>query len=261
MSTGAGRLHDSIREAARKVIQEERGPLDVRSTIDASYTGGAPKTLRPGETVVGAETKKILIPYGSGVPVRASDSVVEKDINGDTVIIGKIGDAPTGLSYTGGYRLLPVEMPSSTAFSVPTQTANQVRVFRFLQPVELRVTTVIWELVTASGGTSGSVGVYTADGATKLIDTGAQPLTTPGVIPITVTAVTLPAGWYCLAWTMDSATPTFRSVASPANFNVLNQTTVQKGSAANNSAAGVLPSTLGVITSQTFDIVLCKLQG
>src|SRR5882672_4985783 len=127
----AGKLHDTIREAARKVVQEERGPLDVRSTIDASYAGGAPKTLRPGETVVGSETKKILIPYGSGIHIRASDSVVEKDINGDTVIIGKIGDAATGLPYTGGYRLLPVEYPSSTAFTIPTQTANQVRVFRF----------------------------------------------------------------------------------------------------------------------------------
>lgn len=255
-------LHDTITKIVEKTVSRERGPLDVRSTIDASYAGGAPKTLRPGETVVGSETKKILIPYGSGVFIRASDSVVESDIGNDTVIIGKIGDAPSGVPYSGAYRLLPSEMPSSTAFSTPTQTANQVRVFRFMQPLELKVTSVIFEVVGASGGTNGSVGVYTADGTTKLIDSGAQSLAATGVIAVTLgAAVTLPAAWYCLAWTIDSAIPTFRSVAAPANFNVLNQTTVQKGSAANGSTAGALPSTLGVITSLTFDIILCKLQG
>ena len=253
-------LHGTIQEIARKVVKDERGDLDVRSTIDASYSTGNPKTLRPGEDAVGAETKKLLMSYGP-IFIRPSDSVVEKDINGDTVVIGRLSDAPQGNPTSGAYRLLPVEFPSAV-FTVPTQTANQTRVFRFMQPLELKVAKVIFEIPTPSGGTFGAVGVYTADGTVKLIDTGAQSFATGGVIAVTLgAAVTLLPGWYSLAWTTDSGTPTWRSVGQPANFNILNDSTVVKGSAANASSVGVLPSTLGALTSQTFDIPVVKLQS
>lgn len=257
MSDGA-KLHDEIEKVARKAVKDERGELDLRSAIDASYATGNPKTLRPGESVVGSETKRVLYPVGSCF-IRPSADVVEKDIGGDTIILGKIGDI-SGNPYTGAYELLPVAMPSSTAFSTPTQTADQVRVFRFRLPLEIEVVGLVHEVVTAAGSTHGAIGIYTSDGGTKLLDTGAEDFAANGVKPGAVSG-TLHPGWYWLAWTIDSATPTLRSVAAPANFGVLNTTVVQKGSAANSSAVGVLPATLGAISSQTFDIPLVKIQG
>jgi hypothetical protein len=150
---------------------------------------------------------------------------------------------------------------------------NQVKVFRLTVPLPIDVSRIIWATATVSATNCdyGAVGVYTLDGNTKLIDSGAVAYSTNDQYNnIDITDVYLEAGEYWLAYT---ATDTGTSCAvlcaadpgrtTVPNFEVLmNTQTVFIGTAANPSSSGALPSTLGTITGNSdVDRIIVKFVG
>ena len=150
------------------------------------------------------------------------------------------------------YILLPIPATlNGLNFNQVMGAANEVQVFKFLMPLPLIITRITAYIGIASAGGLFGVGVYSSAGA-KLIASGAQSTTSTGAIEATVTATTIGPGWYWLAVTMDNTTSAFRSANNDATADaVLNQSFTQKGTAANASVAGVLPTTLGAITGST----------
>lgn len=249
----------SLARIITRTAEKTRNDEPFKAAIDSTYTTGDPVVILPGEeSGASTDTKKVWIPYSNTAP-RAGDEVICVPIGNDIAVAGKLASI-SGTPDSGAYKLLPTAFPTAV-FTTPTVTANQTRVWRFELALQLIVTNVVFEIVTGASGQFMAIGVYSSDGGTKLIDTGAFSTSANGVHSKVITAVTLLPGWYCLAWTIDNTTATLRSTANSANFGINNNTVVQKGSAANASSAGVLPATLGALTTGVFDVPIVKLQG
>ena len=170
-----------------------------------------------------------------------------------------------------GYFIFPPGFDNSYADlngSTLGGAADNVRVWRWYVDRRLTVSRIVWHITT--GGAAGaecSAGLYTSDGATLLINSGAQVCTGADTMhDIDVTDVTIGPGFYIFAVTADDAAVEW-TVSSAATIDeeggeLLNSTTVQIGNAANASANAVLPATVGTITgvgNRGFAVI--KLQG
>ena len=131
-------------------------------------------------------------------------------------------------------------------------SANEVRVVLFYAPMRVTVDRIGANGVTNGSGNSAGFGIYTADGNTKVCDSGAISTTSwSGAAAYTLSgSCTFGPGYYYYAWTADNTTPTIRSGSAFTNYfaplNVGTGTVL--GTAANASSGGVLPSTLGTLT-------------
>ena len=99
-----------------------------------------------------------------------------------------------------------------------------------------------------------SVGLYSLDGNTKILDTGAQVCANTNSNTLDsnyVATTTLATGGYLLAWTANNATIAFTGIAGGSFLinSANNASSTLQGYATNNSTAGALPATLGVITN------------
>ena len=144
---------------------------------------------------------------------------------------------------------------STASFSY---TLNQVRAVLFsVEGFSQIINNVLWDLVTGVVGGHVGFGVYavtpgSATRGARLADTGPVSATaadqglktTPFLTP-----VILPCGIYCIAFTVDNASITCLTVNTGAflPYNAIPE--VFYGTAANASAAGQLPATLGLITA------------
>lgn len=136
----------------------------------------------------------------------------------------------------------------------PAASANDVHVMLFTLPFPITVNKVVYWVISNSADLWG-FGIYTPDGLTKLIDTGAiATVTGTGAASVTLgSPVTLSAGEYYFAETSSGTT------SNSAYYNIENTYTVgmqnvnrnRVGLAANASTAGVLPATLGTINTGT----------
>jgi len=126
---------------------------------------------------------------------------------------------------------------------------NQVRVAQFVLPFRMIVRTLVSEVTTLGGaGKKYGVGIYNVD-KTLLVESGALDANTAAINATAVTATTMEPGTYYVAWTSDSTSTILRAVNTQIQ-SVLNQgTDTRMGAAANSGTAGVLPATLGVITT------------
>lgn len=143
-----------------------------------------------------------------------------------------------------------------------THVANEVRVWRFFLPMKLTVDSIIYNQATGSASSS-SLGIYSGDGNTKLIQATVR-TTGTGIRTTSGLAVTLGPGHYYLAWTISGTTAGVFTTAEAATIfqTIFRSGTVQTGSAANASAAGVLPTTLGAITAVDYtQVPIVKLQN
>jgi hypothetical protein len=145
--------------------------------------------------------------------------------------------------------------------------ANEVKAFRFFLPFGLTVTKVTVHIVTLFSGGLCSVGIYSADGNTLLLNSSTISTTTTGIKDVTLgSPVTLPSGFYWYAWTQDNGTSRFSGIGANnvTNLALLNGASVfQIGLAGNSSSSAVLPSTIGGVatTGSTTPIPYTKLQG
>ncbi len=131
--------------------------------------------------------------------------------------------------------------------------ADIVRGLQFVLGYRLVVGRLSLEITTLSVGGSIGVGIYSADGQTRLITSAAISTTTTGVkTAILAAAVTLEPGTYWFAWTADNTTVNTANISRPIQAgNILNARTTKKFVVAGNGpdSPGVLPSALGTLTT------------
>lgn len=174
-------------------------------------------------------------------------------------------DYPHGtFSGAAAFFMLPDFLRESANYSMAT--ANLVRAMRFFLPFRLTVAKMAFNVMITEAATFAGAGVYTPDGNTRLLSTGAVDVSTLGVKSVTLgTPVTLNVGFYWSAFTCSGITAGFTSLSlvTAAGMDVVNGNTIaQGGDAANAGNAGVLPATLGVVTAQSnCRVPICKLQG
>jgi hypothetical protein len=134
--------------------------------------------------------------------------------------------------------------------------ANAVVCYRFTLKQSITVSKITWDIVAGNAaGRHIAFGIYSSDGNTKLIDSGAMSAAALGVVTATISpTVTLDAGvvyWY--VQTSDSIAVTGpcidEATTTAALLTLLSNSYVRYGAAANASVAGALPTTLGTITA------------
>lgn len=146
-----------------------------------------------------------------------------------------------------GYFILPAN--TSAASDADSGGANHVRCIRIHLPSSIKVASIHFNIPTGEAGKFASVGIYSEDGTTRLITSGAVSIASTGVKSVALgTPVTLAAGMYWLAWTMDSTTGRF-SCLSLGVSGVFNGTTVQYGESPNAGSGGAVPTSLGTVAA------------
>lgn len=147
---------------------------------------------------------------------------------------------------TASYVLMPFVINSTTG-SVST---NQTRCTNSVNnQAAITATHIAFEITTGQASTHAGVTIYSADGSTKIADSGAQDSSTATVKTATISSFTLNFGTeYRTCMTADGGTPpTFRT-ANSSNTLLNNVTVAAIGTAANAGSAGVTPATTGAMT-------------
>jgi len=134
-------------------------------------------------------------------------------------------------------------------------SANTVLVSQFVLPASWKLSSVSYELGTASAATNFNFGIYDQTGS-KLIDSGAfnGAITTPQTN--TFTPVTLPSGVYYFAASATSTVPRGPAMqAATATegqlLDMINAVNPLIATAANSTSGNIMPATLGVLTAAT----------
>lgn len=156
---------------------------------------------------------------------------------------------------------LPVDSYGSTPTTI-AGVANTVYALRFELKDRLTLARAAVEITTAAASSTAGVAVYSADGTTRHAYATFDSSTTGVKSSALSSAVTLDPGFYVYAWTTSNTSVALRAVAQNSNLvAILNTTTVHTGSAANASASGVPPTTLGALSSGTFAMPFVKFEG
>lgn len=203
----------------------------------------------------------------SGNPAQAGDLIpVDRAGSNFSLTAGAVAALASSatLNTVNGVGMIGPGFINSAATTsdqqIAVSSANEVRVYMFTPIITITITKVKWRISGGANGTKFAFGIYSADGNTKLLDTGAITLAgVPSNYSITVSSVTLNAGTpYFFAQTSSSASFS-QGPATDLGVNEVNQlniSTPRYGTAANVSSAGVLPATLGVITADNVNHVI-----
>ncbi len=160
---------------------------------------------------------------------------------------------PINSAGVGGFWGWSTLWPQHNTGSFIVNAANEVRVYQFVLPYAVTVNKVTVNVSTSNAGTA-DVGIYSTAGSRLIytnggINTGSQ---TTQTVTITGGPVTLTAGSYYLAQTSTSTTATLLVFVIDTGLPGLllnNAGFVRVGVAANTASAGVLPATLGVVST------------
>jgi len=152
--------------------------------------------------------------------------------------------------------------PVDSSGTVAANGTNTVQVFQVLIPALITVVGAVFSVITGVAASLGSFALYTLNGNTKVLDTGAKS-TANSVTAVNVTGlnVTINPGWYWLAWTCTSSTVTYSgfNFAGAAGGAIHQSGNTLMGTAANASASGVMPATLGTITRSATAVITAAL--
>lgn len=258
-------IHADIQRIAQKEIERSDLRTPFKSTLDSAYAGGEPKTIRPGEAAAGTDTKKVLATYAVRIPVP-SEPVVEIPLSNEEVAGGVLVTPTPGLRGSGAFYILPdiATLESNPATQYGSGVTNNAVICQRLHiPGHINVASVHIEVTTGAASALASVGLYSSDGAVKIVDSGTFDCSTTGTKSNTLgAAVDVDFGWYWYVVAISDNTIRLRARQTGTITAIANAGTVQRGSAANSASAGVLPSTLGVISALTFTVMaLAKIQS
>lgn len=243
-------------------------------TVLASSVGGSPVTTSgtlalslanaTANTVLGNATASPAAPtYGQVVNAQIANATIDltaKVVNALPPANGGVANVATnGQGYfVSDGRLNTYMGLSDAACSFTNGTINQVLAFQFTLPIAITVSRVSVTIVGVSSSNFASVGIYNAAGTTKLIDSGTFSTTTATTLTNTITPVTLTPGVYWYAHTSNVTAATGAGLTNPSGTPIaplLGAHTPRVGTAANASSAGVLPSSLGAITTLAVNMV------
>lgn len=155
----------------------------------------------------------------------------------------------TGLGY---FTSMPAGWPYSSATNLATSaSANRVYAVQIILPFVFTVSKISVQSGSTAGGVVCDFGVYNS-GGTLLVNTGGINVNaTSTVFSATPTPVTLNPGVYWVAWTQNGTTVTFNGLQD-SNFGsglLAAQIPSVMVHGANSATAGVLPGTLGALTT------------
>lgn len=145
---------------------------------------------------------------------------------------------------------LPGTSTGVTADGGIVGTANQLLVTQFVLPYTITVRQMTWQVTTAVASSVMAAGIYDASG-NKLVAADNVSSATTGIKTTAVGPVTLNPGVYYFAQCASSTSVAATTILVNTNLsNILNHNaTKRQGGAANAMSSGVLPSTLGGITT------------
>ena len=151
--------------------------------------------------------------------------------------------------YFVGFSVFPVSLTTQELIG----SVNQVLAFQFVLPFRAIIRTITSEVTTSEASSLYAMGIYSIDGNTLLVDSGAISGASSGVKSVTITAVTLEPGVYWFAQTSNAtATIIHRSLNVTGLAGIINGGSQEKTILAGNaSSSGVLPATLGSLTATT----------
>lgn len=225
---------------------------------------------------LGVGANNTVLTGDSACNVGAKWATVFSDAEGDPAAVGTAADGTSAyaarrdhvhnLATQSGSNAGFVTFPAPNSWDYVSPGAiNKTNVALFFVAQRLTVVSVHARVSNAgAAGTKIGFGIYSADGNTKHIDSGAVAGDSTGIKSVTLgAAVTLNPGYYWQALTADST-----AIGSATGYDAVGQTIINAGTAhygfaANAGAAGVLPATLGAITGDlaTLHSFLIKLQG
>jgi hypothetical protein len=151
-----------------------------------------------------------------------------------------------------GSIILPVLTIPAQENTTSTFPANVVRVCQFTLPYAFTIGKVAVTIANGAAGTA-DVGIYTSSG-NKVLNTGGFSTAASATVsvPTTPAPVTLAAGVYYFAAACSSGIPQFVAIGTTNWETQINASSTKVGTAANAASNGVLPQTLGAITSGSF---------
>lgn len=194
---------ESLQSATDAVKQQEAyitkllPRLGVRriltAQVDPSYSGGNPKLILDGEddSVAAAnETFTCIMPFGTG-NIRPSGVVVVMEVApGEFAIVGELGSQSGGKGVDDGYWMVPTNYPTTET----TLTGTSHALLRTC-PKTLNVNKVIFQVTTGVGAATSRIKLFSADGGTTVLDTGAISVASNGRKTATISpAVKIIAG-------------------------------------------------------------------
>ncbi len=127
--------------------------------------------------------------------------------------------------------------------------ANRVSVCQFVLPFRIKVVNIVVNITTPHAANFCAYAIYTPDGNTVLLESGAISTASAAVVNTAITAVTLEPGPYFAAWTATQTTAQAAHETTSAVVGFTNENNVRIGRAANASSSSVFPATLGTITA------------
>ena len=238
----------------------------VPSTPPGSGLGGGSITGPVLETNGTVNSNQALLNLANGTNVTITNSA------GTTTIAATGGPSFTtaGQGYFFGPGIFePISAISRATGGSWVAASNTVYVVQFDLLCTFKVTKLSINVTANAIGKHGGFGIYSADGNTKYVDSGAMSLGSIAVVTSTIASVTLNPGTYFWAQTSDGTTAQLSTITTSLNladanlFNA-NASFPRIALATNVSAAGVLPATLGALTAVTtptlFDTALVMLE-
>lgn len=203
----------------------------------------------------------------SGNPAQSGDLLyADRSLTNISVTAQSLAELPPQTVVALAYLLWPYpQISGAGAVALSGGSANLVWGNKVVLPWgnQLTVNKLVFKVFTAGGaGAKGAMAVYDKNG-NKLLDTGAVDVTAANTLhAITLSSpVTLTPGLYYMVFTCSDTTCTVGGVVAQVNGLYTDATFPINVQAANASAAGVMPATLGALSAFGSSPPTCALLG
>jgi hypothetical protein len=197
---------------------------------------------------------------------KAGGTTTNNITNNSTTVTnaGASFTTPDQAYFFGPGIFLPISAISRGTGSSWEPSDNRVNVVQFTLAVTFQISKISINVIANSIGDFGGFGIYSADGNTLLVDSGPMALGSVAVVTSSITSISLAPGTYNYAQTGTTTTATLNTTSSvginDANLMNANAAAPRYAIAANASAGGQLPASLGALTAvsntTTFDTAL-----